>query len=301
MQRMLVFAAGVIPGCVTIGALNAAWYGSPLMSGYGSLSAVYDWGNIGPNLMRYPKWVIESQTPIVLAAFAAPWLIGRITHDDGIRTDARLVAVSWVCFVIAVLASYVFYQTFEVWWFVRFLLPAYPPLLVLTSVALLAAPARLPFTSRVLVPIALLAIVGWHGFSYARDHEAFLAHRERKYAIVGDYVSRRLPERAALLSSLHSGSIRYYSGRPTVRSDLIPETQLDATLDELRLHGYHPYIVLEAFEVAEFQRRYAAHSPLGALDWPPIVQLRPSNIRIYDPADRVSSRAGRAPLAEIVP
>jgi hypothetical protein len=301
VQRMLLFAAGVIPGCVTVGALNAAWYGSPLMSGYGSLSAVYDWHNIVPNLLRYPKWVVESQTPIVLAAFAAPWLIGRITANGAIRSDARLVAASWLCFSIAVLASYVLYQTFEAWWFVRFLLPAYPPLLVLTSVTMLAASARLPLMSRVLVPITLLAIVCWHGFSYARDHDAFLAHRERKYAIVGDYVSRRLPARAALLSSLHSGSIRYYSGRPTVRFDLIPETELDATLDELRRHGYHPYLVLESFEVAEFQRRYAGHSPLGALDWPPIALLRASSIRIYDPADLVSSRAGRAPLTEVVP
>jgi hypothetical protein len=245
--------------------------------------------------------VIESQTPIVLAAFAAPWLVGRLVRTDRPRADARLVTASWLCFVAAVLGSYVFYQTFDAWWFMRFLLPGLPPLLALTSVVLIAAPSRLPFKSRVFVPLALVAIVAWHGFSYARDHDAFEAPSERKYAVVGDYVSRRLPERAALLTMQHSGSVRYYSGRATVRYDLIPTGQLDSTLAELRRSGYRPYILLESQEVAVFRKQHAAHSPIGALDWPPIVLMRGSNIRIYDPADRPAALAGDPTLTEVVP
>jgi hypothetical protein len=301
IERVLLFAAGVIPGCVTVGALHQAWYGSPLMSGYGSPDALYHWHNFWPNLERYPRWLLESQTPLVLAALTAPWLVKRLARPKGARHDTRLVSLAWLGFVAAVLASYVFYEAFNAWWFMRFLLPAFPPMLVLTSVAVVAASARLPFTATVLVPIAVIGIVGWHGFSYARDHEVFQAHRERKYAIAGDYVSRRLPEGAALLTKLHSGSIRYYSRRTTVRFDLIAESQLDSTLAELRRSGYHPYLLLESSEVAEFQQRYAGHSALAALDWPPIVLLRASNIRIYDPADRPSSLAGRPPFTEVVP
>ena len=299
--RGLLFVAGVAPGCLAIGALYAIWYGSPLMSGYGSLSALYDWRNLGPNLLRYPAWLVDSETPIVIAAFAAPWLVDRLAQVGGVGTGARRVAWSWLCFAFAVFASYVFYEAFNAWWYVRFLLPAFPPVLMLTSVTLVAATMRLPFTARVLLPIAIVGIVSWHGVSYARDHHVFEAYSERKYAIVGDYVEQRLPDRAALLTKQHSGSVRYYSGRATVRFDLIPETSLDATLDELRRSGYHPYILLESWEVPEFQQRYATRSPLGALDWPPIVLMRESNIRIYDPADRPASLAGRPPLTEIVP
>jgi hypothetical protein len=300
IQRVMLFAAGVIPGCVTVGVLNLAWYGSPLMSGYGSPDALYHWRNFWPNLARYPRWLLESQTPLVLAAFTAPWLVRRLA-PKGARHDARLVSLAWLGFVAAVLASYVFYEPFNAWWFLRFLLPAFPPLLVLTSVALIAMAARLPSVSRGLVLIALAAIVAWHGFSYARDNDAFQAQRERKYAVAGDYVSRRLPPRAALLSMLHSGSIRYYSGRATVRFDVIPESRLDSTIAELRRSGYHPYLLLEPSEIAVFQQRYAGHSALARLDWPPIAVMRASNIRIYDPADRSASLAGRPPFTEIVP
>jgi hypothetical protein len=108
------------------------------------------------------------------------------------------------------------------------------------------------------------------------------------------------PQKAAVLSMQHSGSVRYYSGRATVRSDLISPAQLDATLAALRESGYHPYILLEPWEVPQFQQRYAGQSALASLDWPPTALLRESGIRIYDPADR-QALAGRPPLTEIVP
>ena len=128
----------------------------------------------------------------------------------------------------------------------------------------------------------------------------FTARSERKYAAAADYVARRLPQKAAILSMLHSGSVRYYSGRATLRVDLIPPSQLDSTLGALTASGYRPYFLLEPFEVAQFQERYAGHSALAPLDWPPAALLRESRVRIYDPADR-QSLAGRPPLTEIVP
>jgi hypothetical protein len=181
------------------------------------------------------------------------------------------------------------------------MLPAYPPLLVLTSASIVAVASRLSYLPRVLTPTVLAGVMAWHGLNYARDHDAFRARTERKYAAAGDYVARRLPERAAVLSMQHSGSVRYYAGRPTVRFDLIAPAQLDATLATLAASGYRPYILLESWEVPQFQKRYAGFSPLGPLDWPPAVLLRESSIRIYDPADRPAFLAGRPPLTEIVP
>jgi hypothetical protein len=85
----------------------------------------------------------------------------------------------------------------------------------------------------------------------------------------------------------YSGSIRYYSGRLTVRFDWIPENRLDSVVEQLRGLGYHPYIVLEHLETTVFRRRFEAESKLGALDWSPRAQLRhESAVTIHDPADR---------------
>jgi hypothetical protein len=153
----------------------------------------------------------------------------------------------------------------------------------------------------VLVPLAVFVVVGWHGVSYARGHGVFTSYTERKYVQAGDYVARRLPVKAAVLSHQHSGSIRYYSGRATVRIDLIPPAQLDSTLAALAASGYRAYFLMEPWEVPLFQKRYAGSSVLAPLDWPPMAEMRESQIRIYDPADRPASVAGRPTLTEIVP
>ena len=301
VTRAATYSAGVIPGCVLIGMLYAAWYGSPFTSGYGSIDSIYHWTNAFPNLARYPAWAAESQTPLVALAFAAPLLVSRVSQAGRLAGQARVIAMSWVGFIVLVLASYLLYEAFNAWWFVRFMLPAFPPLLVLTSVSIVALSFRLSLWLRALIPSALIAVMMWHGIVYAIEHDAFRARSERKYAVAADYVSRRLPRNAALLSMQHSGSIRYYSGRTTVRYDHIAPTQLESTLAALTDAGYRPYILVEPWEVPLFRKRYAGFSPLSSLDWPPVAVMRNTDIRIYDPADRPAFLAGRPRLTETVP
>src|SRR5262249_29212634 len=92
------------------------------------------------------------------------------------------------------------------------------------------------------------------------------------------------------ISMQHSGSVRYYAGRLTIRYDWITPTRLDTVVEELRRLGYHPYFLLENWEAVDFQRRFGEYSALGTLDWPPIARLdHPADVKIFDPADRGSS------------
>jgi 4-amino-4-deoxy-L-arabinose transferase-like glycosyltransferase len=301
VRWMAAYVGGVLPGCLVVAMLNSTWYGSPLMSGYGALSSIYEWRNMIPNLARYPAWVAGSQTPLVLLAFAAPFLVTRLPRAARLGADAPVVTVGWLCYMLMVLALYLLYEAFNAWWFVRFMLPAFPPLLVLTAVSIVAMSSRLPALFRILVPSALVAAMACYGLDYARDHDAFRARTERKYAAAADYIARRLPQQAAVLSMLHSGSVRYYAGRPTVRFDVIPPAQLDATLAALVSSGYRPFILLEPSEAPEFRKRFTGFSSLARLDWPPIALLRQSNVRIYDPADQPAFLAGHPLLTETVP
>jgi hypothetical protein len=101
---------------------------------------------------------------------------------------------------------------------------------------------------------------------------------------VGQYIARRLPERAVIISMQFSGSIRYYSGRPTIRYDFIPAARLDALVVDLQHIGYEPYIMVEDSERDKFLARFKEHSRFAALDWPPVARLRRNaDIDIYDP------------------
>jgi Dolichyl-phosphate-mannose-protein mannosyltransferase len=303
VRRAMLFAAGAVPGCATAAVLNAIWYGSAFKSGYGSFDYLYQAANLWPNVTRYPRWLLESQTPIVVLAIVAPFLLPRTAVSSETAGQPRKTAVMWLAFISAVLACYVFYAPFDAWWYLRFLLPAFGPLAVLTAVGIVSISTRVAGRARLLAVAAVVAVLGWHGVRYAIDHSTFMMKRgEQKYAAVGNYIATRMPERAVFLSIQHSGSARYYSGRLTIRFDWIDPKWLDRALDDLRSRGYHPYFLLEEFEEPQFRERFAADSPLGALNWPPIARLpRTPDVKIYDPAQAEHAAGGRQTAIDIIP
>jgi hypothetical protein len=128
----------------------------------------------------------------------------------------------------------------------------------------------------------------------ARQRDAFQLHRfESRYAEAGAFASANLPAGAALLSVQESGALRLYGGRATIRFDHIDPHGLDAAVEFLQQSGHPPYFALESWEVDQFKDRFAPHSPLGRLDWPPMAEVgRPVKVMFYDPRDRARFLAG---------
>jgi hypothetical protein len=289
-SRSALYAAGVAPSCVAIALLHTYWYGSPLRSGYGPSEALFAWRHLRTNAVQFTQWLIESQTPAVLLAFAAPLTASRLEGSVG---AIRTMLVGAAVMVGAVALSYAFYLPFGDWWYLRFLLPAYPALFVLMAAGIVGLCARLPSGLRTVAIAIAVGGLAWHGYRYAVDRAVFTTQdQEQRYVAVGKYVDRWLPRHAAILSMQHSGSIRYYSGRLTVRYDVVRRDELDAIVDDLERRGYAPYIVLDAWEEALFRDRFGDRSPLGSLNWPPVTELtHPSRVRIYDPRQRTVTPA----------
>jgi hypothetical protein len=101
-----------------------------------------------------------------------------------------------------------------------------------------------------------------------------------------------LPASAVVLAMQHSGSLRQDAGRLTLRIDWLDEAWLDRAAAYLQSIGRHPYIVLEGWEIDQFQRRFAPRNRLGRLDWLPVGVLRGrSDIALYDAVDTSSATA----------
>jgi hypothetical protein len=270
VHGMLKFAAGVVPAAVTIAFLYNYWYGSPFNSGYGSLDQLYSSANIGPNLTRYSRWLLESQTPLILAGLLAPFLL---TNRRG--------TLGLLAFSGTVLGCYVLYIPFDVWWYLRFLLPAFPALLVLTAAVLVSLARRLPPPLRVAAVVAVVAAVTTQTIGYAAARATFDSGGEQKYAITGRHVAEHLPANAVILSEIHSGSIRYYSGRTTIRFGSIPADHLEGAIAELQRLGYRPYLVAEDWEEDVFRKQFAGRRILSILDAGPEIELPLGHVRIY--------------------
>ena len=72
LRCVAAFAAGLVPGIVTLAAVNHALYGSPFLSGYGPVRGYFDVAHVAPNLVLYPRWILETQGPFVFLALLAP-------------------------------------------------------------------------------------------------------------------------------------------------------------------------------------------------------------------------------------
>ena len=113
-----------------------------------------------------------------------------------------------------------------------------------------------------------------------------IARFESRYQRVAEGVARLTPPNAAILSMQHSGTIRYYASRVTLRYDLLDPRWLDRAVSDLADAGYRPYLVLEDWEVEAFRERFGRLSASGQLDRSPIVRLwSQPPVFLYDAQD----------------
>jgi hypothetical protein len=131
------------------------------------------------------------------------------------------------------------------------------------------------------------------GFTFARDQYVFTQRSfEQRYVRAARYVDQLTPPNAVIFAMQHSGSIRYYAHRITLRYDWLYDHRLDAAIRELKDKGYRSYIVLDDWEEVEFRKKFARLNRVGRLDWKPLVIVRTNpEVRIFDPEGRADETA----------
>ena len=284
VHAALRVTAGVAISVIGIAVFNARVYESPLTSGYGTTADLYAVGFFSTNARQFAAWMAEAETPVVALAvlfFVAPGFLPRAKVPF-----ARLLLGGSI---LVVLLSYLFYRPFDVWWYLRFLLPMWPVMMLLTAAALETIARRWTRSAYPIAIAAAVALVAWHGVRTAIDRSVFdLARSERRYIDVARFIAGHTDPDAVILSVQHSGSLRLYAGRLTLRFDALDPLWLDRALAHLQSIGRRPYFVLDGGEVDAFRRRFGGESQSGTLDWPPLATLH-GTIAVYDPADRGSN------------
>src|SRR5262249_27157581 len=155
-------------------------------------------------------------------------------------------------FVVAMFVCYIPYEVFDAWWYLRFVLPAYPALLALTGTAVVWVLARGPWQWQTAGYAAVALVVAFLVRESAQRHAFGLWEFERRFRLAGDYVGSRLPANAIILAAQETGSVRFYSDRPTIAWRGLPPKSLDEALAFARVHNLKPYLLIENGEQQEF-------------------------------------------------
>jgi hypothetical protein len=269
--RTLLFAAGCVPCALFVGWLNNHLYGSPFTSGYGGLGEAFSFANAGINTRHYLHWWWESQGPLAFFFVAGLW-----RHHA--RTREFVIALVYVA---ALVLLYVFYLPFEAWWFLRFLLPAVPFAFLLGADAVWRLAGR-SATIQAVALVAFVAIAGAHALRFNDLQQITrIGAGEERYIEPALYMDANIPPDAVVLTVHHSGSVRYYAGRLTLRWDLLDPAWLDQAVEELRRRQIPVYLLLEHHEVAQFKDRFKEQRTLERLTLPPIAVGRSGEQQLF--------------------
>jgi hypothetical protein len=271
------YLLGLFPGLGAAFGSNWVYYGSPFRSGYGRNALLFQIENVLPNAGRYAEWLTSAGTPFVWVGVAA--LIVPLAWIWPRRRD-RLFAGAAAIFVAILTIQYLLYSVFDAWWYLRFLLPGLP----FVCIGIAAVAARAGGRSRMVraVMVAGIVALGIHGIVFASRHWAFGLRQADARIVAAARVVRAVTEpESVIFSRQHSGSLRYYAGRMTIRYDAMPIESLDDSIRWLAGRGVHPYALLEDWEADFWRRHFGGRQHYGSLPIRPI-RVMDGGITLYD-------------------
>jgi hypothetical protein len=269
----VLYGAGILPFVALVGWVNYHLYGSPFESGYAALSPMFRVAYGASNIVNYTLWWVQSQS--ILAAIFVLAVFKR-------HPPHRREAVVLMAFGVSVLLAYLFYLPFDVWWFLRFLIPAMPIAFLFCADVIEWGTSRLPRTARFAALAAFTFVSVVYTAHFSRQMSILESSEvEQKYVDAGVFVDRATPPEAVVISMQHSGSIRYYSGRLTLRYDLLDPAWLDRAISTLGTLGRPVYLLLDDWEEAPFRARHIGTRALDQLSAEPAATSRSGTLRFY--------------------
>ena len=219
--RPLVAAAlGGLPGALLLLGCNTHLFGSPWRMGYGPVQEAFATGYFWPTVLHFASWLALLMPAVLLVLpFGALRLV---------RARPREIFALALWFFVPVLV-YAFYEfSHETWWYLRFLLPACPALIL---AALLGLERGLPARPRLLAftAVALSAwAVGLGAYRTATLHTLFIKSYEKAYADTGQWAAKNLPASTVLLANADSGALYRYTPFPVLRWDQMGPAEFSA-------------------------------------------------------------------------
>jgi hypothetical protein len=239
-------------------------YGHPLQSGYGSPATLFAPGRLPANLHVFGAWTYQ-----VLGAL---WLASVLSGLWCVRASVpRVGAIVIAC---GVSAPYLLYFEFDHWETLRFVL------LGLVCLTIVAAGGITTCLRRVCPAWLVSAAVIAFGAAFALQSNRWLDHQgtwrltdaEARYPLAAAWVAQVTPPDAMVLAGQHSGSIRHYANRFTLRWDVLSSEALVPTLRHLNAQGIDVFAAFEGAELERFHERF--RNVLHQIDQLPAGQAR---------------------------
>lgn len=272
--RWLLLIAGGVPGAAFLALYNKAAYGKVFATGYVGLFSEFGRMYAPVTLLHCAVWLPVLLTPLVLLSLGLPLLW---------RRQPLWTALLGV-WALVFLVPYLFYShTHEAWWYLRFLLPAFPPLIVGALLVTRWLLAGFKTSLRVWWLAVAGVVVAVYGLVWSHHLSAWSSGRgEKVYPETAVWMRDHLPANAVVASMQTSGALLYYTEFTFFRWDMVGPAEFQRIATACAEAGRPLYAALFPFEVKD--------APWQAFDghltghWTQIGAVRDVSLWRYDPA-----------------
>jgi hypothetical protein len=257
----LAFGAGGVPGAIFFATYNHVAYGGWLTTGYGQLELSRVW--IVPTLRHYAVWLGVVFSPAIVGFLLLPWAG---------RGRARLAWMLALWFVVFAGFYSAYNCTHETWWYLRFLLPAAPALILGSVLGYEAIATRWPARRNRQIGIAAVILAIGCNVAWARHWLVLrVGEDEQKYRQTSQWLQQRIPKDAVVACMQQSGALFFDTDFTIVRWDFLNHSDFDALTAVLAKQRRPLYAALFPFEI-EAERAFERH--LSGGHWTKIGQVR---------------------------
>jgi hypothetical protein len=265
-RRMVYWAVAGSPGAAFLAYYQQALYGNWHTTGYGNISDGFGL-HFAPLTMRaYAVWLPEFLTPIVVLVVALPFI-------RSVPGKVRVLLTTWVAIFIAFYAVY--WCTWDSWFNMRFVLPAFPPMIVGALLVAREITVRLNWplfasrsTARGLTLSALVTAVllGFVALRTVDRDVTYWMRSNHKPRIAAEWVRDHVPSDAVVFAKHLSGSLFYYSELAFVRLDH-PRAQQPELFEQIAQTGRPIYALTCHWETRDYHWE-SGHNGSGYPDLP---------------------------------
>ncbi len=215
-RRLVLATLGGLPGVAWLAFYNHVLYGGALHTGYGAWFSAFAWSWGPPTAWHFAKWLaLLLPAPFLLLPFVA------FARRES-RTRGLFALAVWFA---AITGFYTFYAvSHEVWWCLRFIVPAIPALILASLLGLevlaqrCAVPQRDRFRSLAAQAIAVWAI-GLAAFWIYRSAILEINNGEKTYAKACAAAREQFPPGTLVATVAFSGAFYYYTDFAILRWD----------------------------------------------------------------------------------
>ena len=248
--RLLIVGSGLAAGAVLVAAFQWAYYGSPTANGYGRMADLFARRHWRTNVLQFTAWLFTTHPRLVLVASA----VGAVLTLRARATPAsRLLWMPGLTF-----ACYVLYLPFDDWTYLRFLLPAFPVLMLWAAIGMrhVVSYLREPLPSYAFaLTVAWCALAGVHE---ARVRNVFAnAASVERFRSISLEVAKVIPSRSVVVTREFSGSLQYYAHVDTLRWDWLDAAGLEQAVSTLQSQEREVFALLDLrSEAPDFEKHH---------------------------------------------